>query len=410
MEKHAGDGGINPTTRRMRSVHHPELEAALALWVKQREARGLTIKGGLIKTKAERIGKALNIENLKLSDGWLSSFKERHMLQDRKRYGEAGSVRSGDADAERERIRTLLDGRDPEFVFNCNETSFFWWAFDNHGLSTKVVPGTKLDKSCISVLVITNATGTRKIQLLFIGNAKQPRCFKKKTAKQWGFWYFHNKKAWMTREIFANAMEVLDAEFRGEGIRATMLLDNFSGHKWREDSISNIKFIFFTAGLTSHVQPADAGIIRTMKAHYRRLTLILSLDREDAGEDDPFAIDLLTAMQFLNQAWDEVTQVTIAACWRHTGILPAFEPCATIEDVPEVEAAVKDASKALDHLNTASRERGNERQNLARPELVDDIEELLKEPGDPEWVEDEEDDNALIAAVSIGLYGTRQLT
>ena len=185
----------------------------------------------------------------------------------------------------------------------------------------------------------------------------------------------------MTSEIFASAMEVLDAEFRGDGIHATMLLDNFSGHKWREDKIRNIEFIFFTAGLTSHVQPADAGIIHAMKAHYHRLTLIQSLDREEAGESDPFAIDLLTAMQFLKQAWDEVTQGTIVACWRHTGILPGFEPCAAIEAVPEVEAAVENASRVLNNLNTIIREQSNEQQNLARPELVDNIEELLKDAG-----------------------------
>ena len=83
-----------------------------------------------------------------------------------------------------------------------------------------------------------------------------------------------------------------------------MLLDNFSGHKWREDKISNIEFVFFTAGLTSHVQPADAGIIHMMKAHYHQLSLIRSLDREENGEDDPFAIDLLTVMQLLSWAWD----------------------------------------------------------------------------------------------------------
>ena len=110
MVKHIGEGGINATTRCICSVQHPELEAALALWVKQREARGLTIKGTLIKMKAERIGKAMDIKDLKLSDGWLAAFKEQHMLQDRRRYGEAGSVRSDDADAERERLRTQLGG------------------------------------------------------------------------------------------------------------------------------------------------------------------------------------------------------------------------------------------------------------------------------------------------------------
>jgi len=201
--------------------------------------------------------------------------------------------------------------------------------------------------------------------------------------------------------------EVLDAEFQSEGIHATILLDNFSGHKWRQDRISNTEFIFFTAGLTSHVQPADAGIIRAMKAHYRRLTLIRSLDREEAGEDDPFAIDLLTAMQILARAWEEVTPATIAACWRHTSILPDFQPIMAVEAVPEVEAAVEAASKVLTDLNTAVHQRTGKQQNLARPALVDNIEELLAEPEEPEWPE--EDEETLIAAVG-GVCCVQELT
>ena len=35
MVRYIKDGGINPTTHHIHSVQHPELEAALALWVKQ---------------------------------------------------------------------------------------------------------------------------------------------------------------------------------------------------------------------------------------------------------------------------------------------------------------------------------------------------------------------------------------
>jgi len=77
-----------------------------------------------------------------------------------------------------------------------------------------------------------------------------------------------------------------------------------------------------------------------MKAHYCWLTLIRPLDCEEAGEDNLFAIDLLTVMQLLAQAWEEVTPVMIAACWRHTGILPNFQPIVAVKAIPEVEAAV----------------------------------------------------------------------
>ena len=90
-----------------------------------------------------------------------------------------------DAGAEHERMHSPVTRQKLEFWFKCDETSFFWWAVDNHGLSTKAVPGKKLDKAQISVLVVTNATGTRKIVLLSIGNAKQPQCFKQKPGKHW---------------------------------------------------------------------------------------------------------------------------------------------------------------------------------------------------------------------------------
>jgi hypothetical protein len=44
-------------------------------------------------------------------------------------------------------MQVLLGGRDPEFLFNCDETSFLWRAVDNNGLTTKAVPGKKLDKA-----------------------------------------------------------------------------------------------------------------------------------------------------------------------------------------------------------------------------------------------------------------------
>ena len=84
----------------------------------------LPIKGGLIKEKAERLAKALDIKGLKLSNGWLAAFKEWHMLQDQRIHGEAGSVDPKDADTERERMQSMLHGRDPAFVFNSDETSY----------------------------------------------------------------------------------------------------------------------------------------------------------------------------------------------------------------------------------------------------------------------------------------------
>ncbi len=101
LVSHLASGGISATTHRISKPKHPELETALTLWVEQCEARLLTITGKLICEKAQRIAVALDIKDIKFSDGWLASFKEQHMLEDCKRHGEAGSVNVVDADAER---------------------------------------------------------------------------------------------------------------------------------------------------------------------------------------------------------------------------------------------------------------------------------------------------------------------
>ena len=96
------------------------------------------------------------------------------MLSDHQRHGEAGSTSPKSAQEERLRIRGLLEEKDPEFIFNCDETAFFWKSSETHGLSMKHIPGKKMDKSRVSVMVTMNARGTRKIHLLFIGSAAKP--------------------------------------------------------------------------------------------------------------------------------------------------------------------------------------------------------------------------------------------
>src|SRR5258706_6480187 len=60
---------------------------------------------------------------------------------------QAGSTSPKSAQEEQLRIRGLLEEKDPEFIFNCDETAFFWKSSETHGLSMKHIPGQKMDKS-----------------------------------------------------------------------------------------------------------------------------------------------------------------------------------------------------------------------------------------------------------------------
>ena len=158
-------------------------------------------------------------------------------------------------------------------------------------------------------------TGTKKIHMLFIATARKPQCFRKKEGQELGLWYFYNKKVWMMGEVFTNALEELDARMKRMNQKILLLLDNFSGHKWCEENITNIKILFFSPNLVPFIQPVDAGIIHCLKAIFQKLILYQSLDCEDAGDEDIFAINQLEVIWLLEEAWMSVKQSTIANCW-----------------------------------------------------------------------------------------------
>ncbi|KDQ08087.1 hypothetical protein BOTBODRAFT_38194, partial [Botryobasidium botryosum FD-172 SS1] len=73
--------------------------------------------------------------------------------------------------------------------------------------------------------------------------------------------------------------------------------------------------------MTLRIQPLDASIIRTFKAHYRHLFLHRALDRDESGEANIYQINQLEAMHMIRDAWALVSVQTVVNCWAHTGIL-----------------------------------------------------------------------------------------
>jgi hypothetical protein len=108
----------------------------------------------------------------------------------------------------------------------------------------------------------------------------------------------------------------LDVQFRSQNRHVALTLDNFTGHTITYKP-THIELIYFEPNLTPYVQPLDAGIIRCVKAHYRKASCARAVDMDEAGESD---IYLLKIMLMVRQAWDAVTSETITNCWKHTGI------------------------------------------------------------------------------------------
>ena len=63
-------------------------------------------------------------------------------------------------------------------------------------------------------------------------------------------------------------------------------------------------------------QPMDQGVRRCLKAHYRKRLVKLILRSLDSNKSLP-KVSLLTALQLLVSAWNEVSQTTIVNCLIH---------------------------------------------------------------------------------------------
>lgn len=72
------------SSKRMRTVKHPELDTALANWFLYCQARQIRIQGDEIKAKAQTFFELMHVDSdtggSQFSNGWLHSFQSRQVF------------------------------------------------------------------------------------------------------------------------------------------------------------------------------------------------------------------------------------------------------------------------------------------------------------------------------------------
>lgn len=74
--------------------------------------------------------------------------------------------------------------------------------------------------------------------------------------------------------IFCDWLNAFDDDIKRQGRKVIVVVDNCSAHPNDADRhLQHVKLVFLPPNTTSCIQPCDMGIIRNMKAHYRRRVL-----------------------------------------------------------------------------------------------------------------------------------------
>lgn len=96
------------------------------------------------------------------------------------------------------------------------------------------------------------------------------------------------------------------------------LVDNAPDHIEPDEILSKHKLPPIT---TAMIQPMDQGIIAAVKKGVRRTRYEIAVDRLIEGDDSPYSVNLVEAIEWLSTEWQNLSEETIRNCWRHSGLL-----------------------------------------------------------------------------------------
>ena len=214
-------------------------------------------------------------------------------------------------------LPTILSRYALENIFNADEFGLLYQCLPNKTLHLKgeKCSGGKHSKIRLTGLAAGNAYGER-LPMFVIGKANKPRCFK--GVRNLPCQYRAQRKSWMTAELFEEWVRELDRKFSAAKRKIALIIDNCTAHPHVEH-LASIELIFLPPNTTSHTQPMDQGVIRTLKAKYRSLAvrkLIAALEKKNPVP----TISILSAMVMLEKVWNAVSNKAFSNCFKKAGI------------------------------------------------------------------------------------------
>ncbi|XP_067122709.1 tigger transposable element-derived protein 6-like [Centruroides vittatus] len=151
--------------------------------------------------------------------------------------------------------------------------------------------------------------------------------------------YKANSKSWMTSKIWEKILHKYDSQFVQQKRNIAFVVDNCLAHG-KVEGLQAFNVFTLSPNATAVVQLLDQGIIHLFKRHYQKK---LILDLIHAVENGKLIdISLLDVIHYMKVAWENITSLTIANCFKHAG----FHSAVAVQDEDKGE----DQNVQLDEL------------------------------------------------------------
>ena len=112
--------------------------------------------------------------------------------------------------------------------------------------------------------------------------------------------------------MFEERVKVVDRNFGAQKRKITVIIDNSPAHP-DVPALDWVELIFLLPNTTSITQPMNQGIIRSLKAKYRSLTVKKQIDALEKGNQLP-KFSILSAMSMLTKALNSIPEITFTNC------------------------------------------------------------------------------------------------
>ncbi|GFT47275.1 tigger transposable element-derived protein 4 [Nephila pilipes] len=307
--------------KRKRKSAFENVNVLVLEFYKRAVQEGMPVSGIILQEKAREYAEALNLPAFKASNGWLDSFRRRHSIVCNGAFGESGTNISKIED--KTSIPSITEGYDPQDIYNLGETGLLFRALPDRTMIElgKKCRGGKLSNERLTIGFCCNSVGEREIPVI-VTKSKEPKSFKEADLSSLGIRHRHNKKAWMTSEIFEEWLQDLNERMKTRKKKILLLIDYAPCHP-DEVTLSNIAVRFLPPNPLSPLQPLDQGIIQSFKILYRKNLLKRLLSHASDSESISSLakkVTLFEAVKFVKHAWHEVKSTTIQKCFSTCGL------------------------------------------------------------------------------------------